>query len=158
MKKGKKKLVALKLDMKKAYDGLEWQFIEHILLKMGFASHWVKMIMACLLPVSYQILINDAPRGTIVPSRGIRQGDPLSPALFILCSHTLSCLLQKAESDGDIKGIRVRNRAPPITHLLFADDSLLFAEGKLEELYVIKSCLSTYCKASGQEINLKNLV
>ncbi|XP_043700141.1 wall-associated receptor kinase 2-like [Telopea speciosissima] len=155
MKKGKKKLVALKLDMKKAYDRLEWPFIEHMLLKLAFSSHWVKMVMACLSSVSYQILINGAPRGTVIPSRRIRQGDPLSPALFILCSHALSCLLLKAETEGDIKGTRVRNRAPPITHLSFADDSLLFAEGKLEELYALKTCLTTYCKASSQEINLK---
>ncbi|XP_043699944.1 uncharacterized protein LOC122650608 [Telopea speciosissima] len=155
MKKGKRKLVALKLEMKKAYDKLEWPFIKHMFLKMGFSTHWVNMVMACVSSVSYHILINGAPRGTVIPSQVIRQGDPLSPTLFILCSHALSCLLIKAEATWTIKGIRVRNRAPPITHLLFADDSLLFAEGKIDELYTLKTCLATYCQASGQEINLK---
>ncbi|XP_043687688.1 uncharacterized protein LOC122638901 [Telopea speciosissima] len=155
MKKGKKKLVALKLDMKKAYDRLEWPFIKHMLLKMGFSTHWVNMVMACVSSVTYQILINGEPRGTIIPSRGIRQGDPLSLALFILCSHALSCLLIKAKTTGNIKGIRVRNRAPLITHLLFTDDSLLFVEGKVDELYTLKPYLATYCQASGHEINLK---
>ncbi|XP_043695616.1 uncharacterized protein LOC122646186 [Telopea speciosissima] len=153
-KKSKKKYLAVKLEMKKAYDRLEWEFIERLLLCMGFCSQFVHMIMGCLRYVSNHILINGASRGSFSPSRGIRQGNPLSLALFILCSHALSCLLLKAESESLIHGIKVRNRAPPITHLLFADDSLIFSEVKVDEIYHLKDILSTYCKASGQSINL----
>ncbi|XP_043718101.1 uncharacterized protein LOC122666056 [Telopea speciosissima] len=114
----------------------------------------IKRKKSCLRSVSHHILINGASRGSFSPSRGIRQGDPLSPALFILCSHALSCLLLKAESESLIHGIKVRNRAPPIIHLLFTDDSLIFSEVKVDEIYHLKDILSTYCKASGQSINL----
>ncbi|XP_043717887.1 uncharacterized protein LOC122665818 [Telopea speciosissima] len=94
-KKGKQKFLALKLDMRKAYDLVEWEFIEQLLLRFGFASHWVNMVMACLRSVTYRLVINGAVRGCVIPSRGIRQGDQLSPALFILCSQALSSVLEE---------------------------------------------------------------
>ena len=79
---GKKGFMAMKLDMSKAYDRLEWVFLEKILLKMGFPCAWVALIMKCITTVSYSILVNGKPKGMIVLSRGLRQGDHLSPYLF----------------------------------------------------------------------------
>ncbi|XP_043698530.1 uncharacterized protein LOC122649300 [Telopea speciosissima] len=151
--KGKRKLMAIKLDMAKAYDRLEWKFIEKVFLRLGFSEKWVHMIMACITLVNYKLLINGSIRGGVIPSRGIRQGDPLSPAIFVLCSHALSSLLMVATSHGPIQGIKVRNRITPLTHLLFVDDSLVFYGVSLQEVQNIKACLDIYCDASGQQIN-----
>ena len=79
---GKKGFMAMKLDMSKAYDRVEWVFLERILLKLGFQESWVALIMECITMVSYSILVNGEPKGMITPSRGLRKGDPFV-SLFI---------------------------------------------------------------------------
>ncbi|XP_043700051.1 uncharacterized protein LOC122650727 [Telopea speciosissima] len=112
------------------------------------------MVMSSLKSVSYKLIINGGIRGTVIPSRGIRQGDPISPELFILYSQALSSIISTLESSGLLRGIQVQNRTKQISHLLFADDCLLFSEMKLQEVCQLKLCLETYCKASGQAVNL----
>ena len=101
---GKTSFMALKLDMSKAYDKVEWVFLEKILLKMGFQDTWVDMIMQCIMTVSYSILVNGQPTGLIYPSRGLRQGDPLSPFLFLFCAKGLNALLCQAANNKEIQG------------------------------------------------------
>ncbi|XP_043706355.1 uncharacterized protein LOC122656002 [Telopea speciosissima] len=107
----------------------------------------------------YTSLVMDKPMDLTADStedeKGIRQGDPISPAIFILCSQALSAVIKKAEGEGNIKGVRVRHRSEPITHLLFADDCLLFSRVNLQEVNSLKDCLDLYCNATGQAINLK---
>ena len=85
----KAKFVAIKTDMSKAFDRVEWFFLEALLLKLGFSPKWVSWIKLCISSVSYQVLLNGEPKGSIHPSRGIRQGDPLSPFLFIILTEAL---------------------------------------------------------------------
>lgn len=116
----------LKLDMQKAYDRVEWDFLCDYMLKLGFHEIWVKWIKHCISSVSFSILIKGEPSAVFKPSRGIRQGDPLSPYLFIIMANSLSTLMRKAVQDGNIKGIRLNPTCPTLSHLLFADDAIFF--------------------------------
>jgi hypothetical protein len=114
---GKHGSMALKLDMSKAYDRVEWEFLRQVMIKMGFHSQWVSLLMECITTVSYSLLINGEPRGHITPSRGLRQGDPISPYLFLICAEGLNGLLNKAASNGEIHGVSICRRSPKLTHL-----------------------------------------
>ncbi|XP_019177733.1 PREDICTED: uncharacterized protein LOC109172938 [Ipomoea nil] len=144
---------ALKLDMAKAYDRMEWSFVERMLLGLGFDEKWVRLIMLCVRTVRYRVLVNGRPSKEIIPSRGLRQGDPLSPYLFIICAEGLSLLLQDAQAKGRIHGCRVARGAPPISHLFFADDSLFFFKANMQETLEVKHCLEIYEEFSGQSVN-----
>ena len=130
---GKMGYMALKLDMSKAYDRVEWVFLEKIMLRMGFSQSWVSLISGCVRSVTYSILLNGQPHGFITPERGLRQGDPLSPYLFLLITEGLHALLAKAEMDGALRGVSICAAGPKISHLLFADDSLVFCRATISE-------------------------
>ena len=102
--------MALKLDMSKAYDRVEWTSLENIMRKMGVHQKMVEVIMRCITTVTYSIRINGQTRGRIVPSRGLRQGDPLSPYLFLFCAEGLSALLRHAAERQTIHGVVVCRR------------------------------------------------
>ena len=143
-------LMALKLDMSKAYDGVEWSFQEELMRKMGFNEKWINLIMLSVKTVTYSILINGEPRGLIHPTRGIRQGDPLSPFLFLLCTEGLNGLIKHVERNGDTHGFSLCRRGPKLTHLLFTDDSLLFCRAMEEECDKVLKILESYERASAQ--------
>ena len=145
--------MAVKTDMSKAFDRLEWNFIAAVLERLGFHQHWIGLIMQCISSVTYSFLINGSPRGMVLPSRGIRQGDPLSPYIFILCSEVLSGLCNKAQAEGRIQGIRVARGCPRINHLLFADDTMFFLKVSREATTALRDILQRYEEASGQSIN-----
>ncbi|XP_026383344.1 uncharacterized protein LOC113278817 [Papaver somniferum] len=144
---------AIKLDMSKAYDKLEWSFLEKVLMKMGIVENWIKLINQCVSTVSYFVLLNGSPTGCFQPERGLRQGDHLSPYLYIICDEALSSYIDSLQRNGTLKGIKICKNAPEMTHLLFADDSLLFSSATTENFIIIKGYLQKYCLASGQEIN-----
>uniref|UniRef100_A0A803PEK6 Reverse transcriptase domain-containing protein n=1 Tax=Cannabis sativa TaxID=3483 RepID=A0A803PEK6_CANSA len=132
-RQGKEGYMALKLDMSKAYDRIEWGFLEAVLLKLGFGRSWVTLILSCVTSASYTITHGGKEMGPILPTRGIRQGCPLSPYLFILCAEGLSALIKKYEGRGWLHGCKVANGAPRISHMLFADDSYLYCKATLQE-------------------------
>ena len=93
---GKDCYMAVKLDMSKAYDRVEWGFIEKVMERMGFHERWIALVMHCISTISYSILMNGVAYGSIIPTRGLRQGDPLSLYLFLLCTDGLSSLINNA--------------------------------------------------------------
>jgi hypothetical protein len=132
-KKGRKGCMTLKLNMRKAYDRVEWEFLERVVEKLGFDPKWIAMIITCVRTVSYSILVNGQACGKITPYRSIRQGDPLSPYLFILCAEGLSYMLRRAEVQKSISGLAISRGGMCLSHLFFADDSLLFCKAKCSE-------------------------
>jgi len=108
----------------------------------------------CVSSVTYLVLMNYDRVGPIVAGRGLRQGDPLSPYLFILVAEGLSTLIHKAVNRGDIHGIQVCRGTPVVSHLLFTDDCFLFCRANVVEAQRLLTILKTYEAASGQEINL----
>jgi len=142
--------------MSKAYDRVEWVFLEKIMRKMGFHERWVQLVMKCVTSVSYKIKVNGSYTTRIFPQRGLRQGDPLSPYLFILCAEGLSAMLLKAEQEGKIGGIKICREAPRVNHLFFADDSLLLMRARADDAKELRKILEIYERASGQVINKDN--
>ena len=152
-KKGKEALMAIKLDMSKAYDRVEWAYLKAMMRKMGFHEKWISLIMMCVTMVSYSVLINSEPKGKIIPTRGLRQGDPISLYLFLLCVEGLSAMLKREERVVHIKGVAVSREASRISHLLFADDSIVFYRAIVEECDRVIKVLEDYEGDSGQMLN-----
>ena len=152
-RKGKSTHMAAKLDMSKAYDRVEWGYLKAIMVKMGFHERWVSLIMNCLSSVRYAVLFNGSTTETFFPTRGIRQGDPFSPYLFLLCAEGLTALLRKADSNFSLRGVAVCRNGLRVTHLMFADDCMLFFRANIEECQVVIDILNQYEEASGQKLN-----
>nr|XP_051205578.1 uncharacterized protein LOC127319648 [Lolium perenne] len=148
------KFCAYKLDLAKAYDRVDWRYLEGVMTKLGFHSTWVRWIMQCVTTVRYSVRLNGHVLDTFTPTRGLRQGDPLSPYLFLLVADGLSRLIQKEVEDGNLKELMICRRAPGMSHLLFADDSLLFFQGSVQQASVVKSILNKYEKGTGQLVSL----
>ena len=111
-------------------------------------------IHGCLSSVSYSFNVNGVKRGYVSPSRGIRQGDPLSPYLFLLCAKGFSNLLNNAVRNKQITGVKIARQSPYVSHLFFADDSLIFCKANSDEAGHIKEMLECYGKVSGQQVNI----
>lgn len=144
--------MSLKLDISKAYDRVEQNFLESVMHKMGFGHAWMSRVMICIKPMSFSILINGEPKGLIKPSRGLCQGDSLSQYLFLLCTEGLISLLHQAVERKFFTSIRICKGAPSINHLLFVDDSLLFFKMDLAENRKVMELLKVYEQALKQKI------
>ncbi|KAH9724860.1 putative reverse transcriptase/RNA-dependent DNA polymerase [Citrus sinensis] len=152
-RQGKHGIAALKIDMTKAYDRIEWGFLQDMMLKLGFDPRWVNLIMLCVTTVRYSVLRENREVGPIIPSRGLQQGDPLSPYLFILCAEGFSSLIKSYERLSLLHWVRVARSALEVTHLFFADDNFLYFRANQVEASTVKQILTTYGCASGQLVN-----
>lgn len=126
--------------------------------KLGFKERWIKLVMTCVRSVSYSVVINENLVGHIHPTRRIRQEDPISPYLFLLCAEALSALLYKAVHYGIITGVPTSPKGPRISYLFFVDDSLVFCKANSMEWRRLLRILEVYEAGLGQKLNLeKNL-
>jgi hypothetical protein len=148
---GKEGFMSVKLDMSKAYDRMEWTFLMAVMNKMSFDSRWVDLVMKCVSTVNYVVLINGNPVGIFYPSRGLRQGDPISPYLFLLCAECLSNLLNNAENKGLYNKSPNSPKGPSISHLLFVDDCILFCKANRVEWRRLLKLINVYKAGSGQK-------
>ena len=152
-KRGKVADMALKPDMSKADDKVDWVWLEKVMKTLCFAERWIGLVMKCVTSVNYAIKVNGCPMGSITPFRGIRQGDLLSPYLFLLCAEGLSSLIKAPIAKGGLKGISVCREGPELSHLFFANDSLIFCKASMENCDELQRVLGVYERASGQQLN-----
>lgn len=145
---------AIKIDFEKAYNRLKWSFIRDTLLQMNLPSLLINVIMECVTTASLKVLWNGEPSTNFTPSRGVRQGDSLSPYLFVMCMERLYQTIKEAIVLHRWKPIRASRDEPLLSNLFFADDIILFAEASVDQVMVIQDCLHRLCQASGQKISL----
>ncbi|XP_071929043.1 uncharacterized protein [Coffea arabica] len=146
--------VVMKLDMSKAYDRVAWDHIIDVLRRFGFGEIFIDLVWRLISNVWFSVILNGASHGFFKSTRGLRQGDPLSPALFIIGAEVLSRGLNNLAMQSGFVGFKVPYACPSITHLAFADDVLIFANGSSYSLKVIMQVLEAYQRCSGQLINV----
>ena len=147
--------VVFKIDFEKAYDHVDWGFLDHVLQRKGFSQKWRSWIRGCLSSSSFAILVNGNAKGWVKASRGLRQGDPLSPFLFTLVADVLSRLMIRAEETGIIEGFFVGRDKTRVSLLQFADDTIFFSKASMEHLQNLKIILLVFGQVSGLKINLE---
>ncbi|XP_042029886.1 uncharacterized protein LOC121776786 [Salvia splendens] len=146
--------VAVKIDMAKAYERVQWPFLFKVLRRMGFPEAWISLMEGCISSCWFSILINGAPSGFFKSTRGLRQGDPISPALFVIAADYLSRALDKLILGQKEMTFKASRRCIEISHLAYADDLIIFTQVAATSLRRLRACLENFEKVSGQEISL----
>eukprot|EP00253_Pinus_taeda_P008458 PITA_08458 len=152
LKHSKKPGMLLKIHLSKAFDSISWDYIQKILSAFGFSNAWIRWIMSMISSSFFSILINGIPTSTFRSSRGLRQGDPLSPFLFIIMAEGLGRSLTSAIQTHELKGINLHN-APTVSHQQFVDDNMIFGYSSIQEARSLNSLLNNFSVASGACIN-----
>ncbi|XP_068331493.1 uncharacterized protein [Pyrus communis] len=147
--------MALKLDMAKGYDRVEWSFLNAMLHKLRFDDIFCQWVMKCVQTIPYCVVVNGEATSYITPSRGLRQRGPLSLFLFLNCVEGFSSLLHNEERVGRIRGIIVNNLAEPLSYVFFANDLVFFCQATKIEALNVNCLLQQDAEGSGQFINLE---
>jgi hypothetical protein len=135
--------MTVNIDMEKSFDKMEWSFLLAILTKLGFHPKWINWIRLYISTSSFSVLLNGSPFGFFSSSRGLRQGDPLSPILFIIGTEVISRMFHRS-----LRGFKIARSCSPLNHLLFACDLIIFTTAT-----IIKDCLNKYSYWFGQTVN-----
>jgi hypothetical protein len=140
----------LKIDLAKAFDRVEWHFIVSALARKGLHGHFINLVYACISSPTFSIIINGQSFAKFVSSRGIRQGCPLSPYLFVFAVNELALALQDALQSNHLTGISLGPNCPPIHCLMFADDLIVCGKANMQEAQAISQIIDNFCHDSGQ--------
>lgn len=145
----------MKLDTSKAYDWVEWDFLEAMMIRLGFDRQWVLQIIGCVRLVSFKIKVNGSDLECFFPQWSICQEDPLSLYLFLICVEGFISLLSRGKRNDLIQGVKAARLAPSITYLFFVDDSLIFMKANENNCREFRRLLKIYETSSGQKINFE---
>jgi len=151
MRMRRKRGLCLKVDFEKAYDSVRWDFLYDMLSRMGFHRVWINWIRACLESATVSVLVS--PTEEFKPTRGLRQGDPMTPFLFLVVAEGLAGLVRQALRANLLSGVKVGNKEVKVSFLQFADDTLFFCEDSWCNVVIMKSILRGFEIASGLKIN-----
>lgn len=144
----------MKLDIKKAYDTVDWEFLRGALEGLNFPVHFINIIMQCLHTTKFSLLINGRPRGFVVSKRDLRQGDPVSPYLFVIVMEYFSRMLSSVHNERLFK-FHPKCKATRLTHLFFADDIMMMAKADRYSPIILKNLVDRFGSVSGLKINLQ---
>lgn len=133
--------MVIKVDLKKAYNCIEWNFLDRALDAWGFSEGVRRLTGSYVSTVNYSFLFNGDIADNFTPGKGLRQGDPLSPFLFIICTEILTRLINSEKCCENVHGIKISKNAPAITHLMYADDTLLMCRANKAEAQTIRKVL-----------------
>ncbi|GJX30763.1 beta-glucosidase BoGH3B-like protein [Tanacetum coccineum] len=152
------KLMIFKIDFEKAFDSISWDYVLQIMKFMGFHGSWISWIRGCLNHATSSVLVNGSPTNEFHLSRGLRQGDPLSPFLFIIAMEGLHVAIEDAIAAGLYRGITMHTLS--LSHFFFADDALFVGEWSRENIRNLSIILECFHRVSGLKINFhkSNLV
>ncbi|GKE05044.1 reverse transcriptase domain, reverse transcriptase zinc-binding domain protein, partial [Tanacetum coccineum] len=153
LKKKKRKGLIFKVDFEKAYDSINWRFLLGIMRRMGFGNKWIRWVDTCLRSASMSILVNGSPSEEFGLERGVRQGDPLSPFLFILAAEGLNAIVSEAVEKGIFRGVVVGDNNVMVPHLQYADDTIFFGDWDKDNAKSLMCILKCFEEASGLKVN-----
>lgn len=151
--KGRKGFIAWNVDLSKAYDRISWKYILDVLWEIGLRGRIYEIIRQCISTVGYQIVMNREKTEGFHPSCGLRQGDPLSPYLFVIGIEKLSQLINVCVEANQWKAVKVSRDGPRVSHVFFADDLVLFAEANVEIVALMRKSMDSFCSISGQKVS-----
>lgn len=153
MKQQQERGIVLKLDFEKAYDRVNWEYLYAVLRCMGFGETWVRWVRACISTASFAVLVNGETTDTSLYHRGLRQGDPMAPLLFVLVVQVLSRMWDRAQREGLISGFPIDIGGGHLSHLQYADDTVLFFSGPEEQFFTARFLLEMFHELSGIRVN-----
>ncbi|KAL9676312.1 hypothetical protein QQ045_004526 [Rhodiola kirilowii] len=145
--------IMLKIDMSKAYDRISWRFIIKMLSAWGFSNKWIDLVYRNISNCWYSMIWNGSSYGFFKSNRGVRQGDPLSPTLFILAMEFLSRLINTSIQKNTITPYKVEGFKAHVHHLMYADDLLIFSNGHLKSVEMLMKIINNFCDLSGEKMN-----
>ena len=154
-KKQKRKILIFKVDFEKAYDSINWKFLFRMLELMAFPSKWIDWIKGCLISGKGSILVNGSPTNEFRFKIGLRQGDPISPFLFIIALEVVDMFIRRAVDLGMFQGIKIGNDGPMLSHLCYADDVLFIGEWSIQNAVSLTRFLRCLYLVTGLKVNHK---